>query len=47
LTKKDSPQLTRELDKLRLSLGGFRDMGGIPDVMFVIDANKGRAGDQG
>src|SRR4029078_13511206 len=31
---------TRELDKLELSLGGIRDMGGIPDVMFVIDANK-------
>src|SRR5690606_24133527 len=27
-------------DKLELSLGGIRDMGGIPDVMFVIDANK-------
>ena len=33
-------QLTRERDKLELSLGGIRDMGGIPDVMFVIDANK-------
>jgi small subunit ribosomal protein S2 len=33
-------QLTREKDKLELSLGGIRDMGGIPDVMFVIDANK-------
>jgi small subunit ribosomal protein S2 len=40
LTKKEVLQLTRELDKLRLSLGGIRDMGGIPDVMFVIDANK-------
>jgi small subunit ribosomal protein S2 len=33
-------QLTRERDKLEASLGGIRDMGGIPDVMFVIDANK-------
>ena len=33
-------QLTREKDKLELSLGGIRDMGGVPDVMFVIDANK-------
>ncbi len=33
-------QLTRERDKFELSLGGIRDMGGIPDVMFVIDANK-------
>ncbi|MBY0304353.1 MAG: 30S ribosomal protein S2 [Sphingomonas sp.] len=40
LTKKEVLQLTREKDKLDLSLGGIRDMGGIPDVMFVIDANK-------
>jgi small subunit ribosomal protein S2 len=39
-TKKEVLQMTRELDKLELSLGGIRDMGGIPDVMFVIDANK-------
>ncbi|MGC1271645.1 MAG: 30S ribosomal protein S2 [Croceibacterium sp.] len=40
LTKKEVLQLTRERDKLEMSLGGIRDMGGIPDVMFVIDANK-------
>jgi len=40
LTKKEILQRTRERDKLELSLGGIRDMGGIPDVMFVIDANK-------
>ena len=40
LTKKEILQLTRERDKLELSLGGIRDMGGVPDVMFVIDANK-------
>ncbi len=40
LTKKEVLQLTRKKDKLELSLGGIRDMGGIPDVMFVIDANK-------
>ena len=40
LTKKEILQLTRERDKLELSLGGIRNMGGIPDVMFVIDANK-------
>ena len=39
-TKREVLQLTRERDKLELSLGGIRDMGGIPDVMFVIDANK-------
>ena len=33
-------QLTRERDKLEKSLGGIRDMGGLPDVMFVIDTNK-------
>ena len=40
LTKKEVIQLTRQLNKLELSLGGIRDMGGVPDVMFVIDANK-------
>ncbi|WP_336986867.1 30S ribosomal protein S2 [Altererythrobacter aquiaggeris] len=40
LTKKETLQLTRERTKLELSLGGIRDMGGIPDVMIVIDANK-------
>ncbi|APE29021.1 30S ribosomal protein S2 [Aurantiacibacter gangjinensis] len=40
LTKKEVLQLTRKKDKLEMSLGGIRDMGGIPDVMFVIDANK-------
>jgi small subunit ribosomal protein S2 len=40
LTKKEVLQLTRERDKLELSLGGIRDLGGIPDIMFVIDANK-------
>ena len=40
LTKKEVLNLTRERDKLELSLGGIRDMGGIPDLMFVIDTNK-------
>ncbi|NJS15397.1 MAG: 30S ribosomal protein S2 [Sphingopyxis sp.] len=40
LTKKEILNRTRERDKLEMSLGGIRDMGGIPDVMFVIDANK-------
>jgi small subunit ribosomal protein S2 len=40
LTKKEVLQLTRQRDKFELSLGGIRDMGGIPDVMIVIDANK-------
>ncbi|CAH0352624.1 MAG: 30S ribosomal protein S2 [Sphingobium sp.] len=40
LTKKEVLQMTREREKLEMSLGGIRDMGGIPDVMFVIDAGK-------
>lgn len=40
LTKKEVLQLTRERDKLEKSLGGIRDMGGLPEVMFVIDSNK-------
>jgi small subunit ribosomal protein S2 len=39
-TKKELLQLTRERDKLELSLGGIKDMGSIPDLMFVIDTNK-------
>ena len=39
LTKKEILDLTRKHDKLQMSLGGIRDMGGVPDVMFVIDAN--------
>ena len=38
--KKELLQLQREKDKLELSLGGIKDMGGIPDLMFVIDTNK-------
>ena len=40
LTKKEVLQLTRERDKLEKSLGGIRDLGGLPDVMFVVDTNK-------
>jgi len=39
-TKKELLQITRERDKMELSLGGIKDMGGIPDLMFVIDTNK-------
>jgi len=39
-SKKELLTLTRERDKLELSLGGIKDMGGIPDLMFVIDTNK-------
>ena len=39
-TKKELLQLTRQRDKLERSLGGIREMGGLPDVLFVIDTNK-------
>ncbi|MEM9289634.1 MAG: 30S ribosomal protein S2, partial [Pseudomonadota bacterium] len=40
LTKKEALQLQRQRDKLEASLGGIRDMGGVPDVIFLIDTNK-------
>ncbi len=39
-TKKELLTLTREKEKLELSLGGIKDMGSIPDLMFVIDTSK-------
>lgn len=39
-SKKELLQLTREQEKLESSLGGIKDMGGIPDLIFVIDTNK-------
>jgi len=39
-TKKERLTMQRERDKLDRSLGGIKDMGGIPDLMFVIDTNK-------
>ncbi|WP_088331650.1 30S ribosomal protein S2 [Lacimicrobium sp. SS2-24] len=38
LTKKEALMLTREMNKLESSLGGIKDMGGLPDCLFVIDA---------
>ena len=40
LTKKEILNLTREQEKLDKALGGIKDMGGKPDLMFVIDTNK-------
>ena len=40
LTKKELLNLTRERDKLERALGGIKEMGGLPDVIFVIDTNK-------
>lgn len=40
LTKKEALKLNREYEKLELSLGGIKDMGGVPDLLFVVDSNK-------
>jgi small subunit ribosomal protein S2 len=40
LTKKERLTLTREKDKLDKALGGIKDMGGVPNLLFVIDTNK-------
>jgi small subunit ribosomal protein S2 len=40
LTKKELLFMTRERDKLERSLGGIKEMGGLPDMLFVIDTNK-------
>ena len=40
LTKKEMLQLVRRRNKLDLALGGIRDMGGVPDILVVIDTNK-------
>lgn len=40
LTKREVLELTRDRDKLERSLGGIKEMGGLPDILFVIDTNK-------
>ncbi len=40
LTKKERLMLSREREKLDKALGGIKDMGGLPDLIFVIDTNK-------
>ena len=40
LTKKELLMRTRERDKLERALGGIKDMGGLPDILIVIDTNK-------
>lgn len=42
LTKKEALNLTREMQKLERVLGGIKDMGGLPDVLFVIDVGHER-----
>jgi small subunit ribosomal protein S2 len=39
-TKKERLTMQRERDKLDRALGGIKDMGGVPDLLFVIDTNK-------
>lgn len=40
LTKKEFLKLSLERDKLTQAIGGIKDMGGIPDILFVVDTNK-------
>jgi small subunit ribosomal protein S2 len=40
LTKKEQLVLSREKEKLDRALGGIKDMGGLPDILFIIDTNK-------
>ncbi|MDA0703926.1 MAG: 30S ribosomal protein S2 [Proteobacteria bacterium] len=40
LTKKELLTLTRERDRLERALGGIKEMGGLPDILFVVDTNK-------
>ena len=42
LTKKEGLQRRRLMDKLQRSLGGIKDMGGLPDAMFVVDVHHER-----
>lgn len=40
MTKKEILKLQREHDKLDMAIGGIADMGGLPDMLFVLDTNK-------
>ncbi len=40
LTKKELLRLTRQRNKLELSIGGIKEIGGVPDLLFVIDTNR-------
>jgi small subunit ribosomal protein S2 len=39
-TKKETLMMTRERDKLEQAIGGIKEMGGLPDALFIIDTNK-------
>ncbi len=40
LTKKEVLEVTRDRDKLERALGGIKEMGGLPDILFIVDTNK-------
>jgi small subunit ribosomal protein S2 len=40
LTKKEVLDITRDREKLERALGGIKEMGGLPDILFIIDTNK-------
>src|SRR5579863_1927455 len=40
LTKRELLELTRDRDKLERALGGIKEMGGLPDILFIVDTNK-------
>ena len=40
LTKKEVLEITRDQAKLERALGGIKEMGGLPDILFIIDTNK-------
>ena len=40
LTKKEVLKMTRQYNKLNRAIGGIKDMGGVPSILFVIDSNK-------
>jgi small subunit ribosomal protein S2 len=42
LTKKEALSRQRDLDKLEISLGGIKEMGGLPDIIFVVDVDHER-----
>jgi small subunit ribosomal protein S2 len=42
LTKKEALERTREMDKLERGIGGIKDMGGLPDALFVVDVDHER-----
>jgi len=40
LTKKEVLEITRDREKLERALGGIKEMGGLPDILFIVDTNK-------